>query len=270
MTGDGGDELFAGYQRFRAALIEERIPDLLFNVVAKCTPLVKILSAKNGRRLVRLLAGRGIPQSIRLWSLFPLFSAGLWELSGETGALASDVLHGREALYENAAAETPLGRLLYCNFHDYLVNDLHVKVDRCTMAHGLEGRAPFMDTAVIEFAASLPDDLKMKGSITKYILRKTFADDLPAEIYSRGKKGFGVPLATWVSDLRVYLRDIFSTPNAYVYSYLDREAVHKLISEFLAGEELWTDAIWTLLTLEIWLRLESESRTNREYDLVSA
>lgn len=75
---------------------------------------------------------------------------------------------------------------------------------------------------------------------------------------------------TWVSDLRVYLRDVFDTPNAFVYSYLDRDLISKLINEFLAGEELWTDAIWTLLTLEIWLRLESESRTNREYDLVSA
>ncbi len=79
-----------------------------------------------------------MPESVRLWSLFPLFSAGLWQLNGESAATASDVLRSREALYQNAAAETRLGRLLYCNFHDYLVNDLHVKVDRCTMAHGLE------------------------------------------------------------------------------------------------------------------------------------
>ncbi len=270
LTGDGGDELFAGYQRFRAALIEERIPDRLFSIGAQCAPLVKLLSARQGRKLVRLLAGGGVPQSVRLWSLFPLFAAGLWELNGEPGPTASDVLRSREALYENAAAETRLGRLLYCNFRDYLVNDLHVKVDRCSMAHSLEARAPFMDTAVIEFAARLPDDMKMRGSTTKYILRETFSNDLPPEIYSRGKKGFGVPLVTWVSDLRVYLRDVFDTPNAFVYSYLDRDLISKLINEFLAGEELWTDAIWTLLTLEIWLRLESESRTNREYDLVSA
>ena len=166
LTGDGGDELFAGYQRFRAVLLTEQIPDFCFGLAKKCAPLVKRLSAKQGRRLVRLLAGGGVQQSLRLWSLFPLFSAGLWQLSGESESSAAEVLRSREALYDNAAAETLLGRLLYCNFNDYLVNDLHVKVDRCTMANSLEARTPFMDTALIEFAAGLPDNLKLHGSST--------------------------------------------------------------------------------------------------------
>ena len=90
LTGDGGDELFAGYQRFRAVLLTEQIPDFCFGLAKMCAPLVKRMSAKQGRRLVRLLAGGGVQQSLRLWSLFPLFSAGLWQLSGDSESSVSE------------------------------------------------------------------------------------------------------------------------------------------------------------------------------------
>ncbi len=272
LTGDGGDELFAGYQRFRAALMAERIPQSWLGTGGKLAPLVKPFSPKHARNLMRMSAARAVPSSLRLWSLFPLFSAGLWDscTSSADSDSVSAILASREELYRTADAGSDLSRLLHCNFHDYLVNDLHVKVDRCSMANSLEARSPFMDTAVIEFAAALPDDFKLRGATTKYILRETFRSDLPPEIYSRGKKGFGVPLGTWLSDLQPFLRDVLSSSNALVYNYLDRSRIAKLIDEFLAGEELWTDAIWTLLTLEIWLRLEARSKATKEYDLASA
>jgi asparagine synthase (glutamine-hydrolysing) len=272
LTGDGGDELFAGYQRFRAALLIENVPDFWLGIGAKLAPLVKLVSPKHARQFLRISAAVGVPGCLRLWSLFPLCSAALWESSSTAGDAESlsEILSSREELYRTADAGSDLSRLLHCNFHDYLVNDLHVKVDRCSMASSLEARSPFMDTAVIEFAAALPDDLKLRGITTKYILRETFRNDLPPEIYSRGKKGFGVPLGTWVSDLQPFLREVLSSPDALVYDYLDRNRVAKLINEFLHGQELWTDAIWTLLTLEIWLRLEHQSRANKEYTLASA
>ena len=270
LTGDGGDELFAGYQRFRGALIAEHIPGAWFALSAKLAPLVRRISSKHGRKFARFTAAGDSPLALRLWTLFPLFSANLWQSEDASDATVGDILGGRAELYHRADAATALGRLLYCNFHDYLVNDLHVKVDRCSMANSLETRSPFMDTALIEFAATLPDNLKLRRGSTKYILREAFRADLPHEIYSRGKKGFGVPLGTWLSDLRPYLLDVFQNSSALVFEYVDRNRVNELIDDFLKGQQLWTDAIWSLLTLEIWLRGESDARARKEYDLASA
>src|SRR5213594_728762 len=104
---------------------------------------------------------------------------------------------------------TPLSRVLHANFTSYLPDDLLVKTDRCTMANSLEARAPFLDRALTEYAAALPDDLKLHGRRTKVILREAFADLVPAEINRRGKMGFGVPLGAWFrGELRDYVRDL--------------------------------------------------------------
>lgn len=124
------------------------------------------------------------------------------------------------------------------------------------MAHGLETRSPLLDTALIEYALGLPDAMKLRGWRTKVILRDAFADLLPPEIQHRGKWGFGVPLGAWFrTSLRARLQELLLDPQAQWLAYLRREAVQQLVDEHLLGARDHSQRLWSLLTLETWLRL---------------
>ncbi len=149
--------------------------------------------------------------------------------------------------------------MLEHNFRSYLPYDLLVKADRSSMAHGLEALSPFLDTALIEYAETLPADYLRRGRDTKVILKHAFADLLPPEIRTRGKMGFGVPLGTWFrGDLRGYLHDYLAAPGARIFDYLDRPAVTLLLDEHERRARDHGQKLWALLTLEIWLRSLAE------------
>ena len=123
------------------------------------------------------------------------------------------------------------------------------------MAHGLEPRSPFLDRALVEYVTPLPDRFKLRGHRTKGILRRAFADLVPAPILRRDKMGFGVPLAAWFArDLGDHAREVLLAPDARLTSYVDGGYVRRLYERQLAG---WVDVsarLWTLLTFETWLR----------------
>jgi asparagine synthase (glutamine-hydrolysing) len=156
---------------------------------------------------------------------------------------------------ERAAGCSPLTQLLYLNLKTYLVDDLQVKMDRSAMAHGLEARSPFLDRALMEYVASLPDDMKLRRGQTKYILKRAFRDLLPEAIRTRGKMGFGVPLGAWFrGELRDYLRDLVLAPNARLREHIDQSYVRRLVDEHLSGQRDHGHRLWTVLTFEVWLR----------------
>ena len=131
-----------------------------------------------------------------------------------------------------------------------------MKMDRCSMAHGLETRAPFLDTGVIEYAHRLPDRYKLRGLRTKVILKAAFADLLPPSIQRRGKWGFGVPLDAWFRhELRDAVRDLLLAPDARAARYLRPEAVRQLCDDHQAHRRNLGLQLWNLLTLEVWLRM---------------
>jgi asparagine synthase (glutamine-hydrolysing) len=151
---------------------------------------------------------------------------------------------------------SPLGQLLAANFASYLPDDLLVKTDRCTMATSLEARAPLLDTALMEYAASLPDDFKLRGGRTKAILRDAFADLVPLDVDRRPKTGFGVPLDAWFrGELRDYVRDTLLGPSAASQAYVKRAGVEKLIDDHQRGRINAGHRLWTLVSFERWLRL---------------
>ena len=157
--------------------------------------------------------------------------------------------------FEAATDGTVLARLLYLNFCTYLPEDLLVKVDRCSMAHGLEARSPFLDTAVVEFAGRLPDRFKLRGLTTKYILRETFKELIPDAILRRGKMGFGVPMGAWLrGPLAGYLQDHLQAPHARIYDHVRRDTVQRMLSSHLSGKADLGQQLFCLLTLEMWLR----------------
>ena len=164
-------------------------------------------------------------------------------------------LSWQRTVFAAARGHSVLAQLLEHNFVTYLPHDLLVKADRSSMAHGLEARSPFLDTALIEYAATLPPRYLRRGRDTKVILKHAFADLLPMQIRTRGKMGFGVPLGAWFRDgLRSYLRDHLGD-GARLYEFVDRRAVAQLLREHEEHRHDHGQKLWALLTLEIWLRL---------------
>jgi asparagine synthase (glutamine-hydrolysing) len=155
---------------------------------------------------------------------------------------------------ERTRALSPLARVLDLNFRTYLLDDLLPKADRCSMAHGLELRSPFLDTAVMEFAARLPDRLKLRAGKTKRILRRAFRDLLPREIDQRGKMGFGIPLPKWLrNEWRAAVEECLLDPGARLYEWLRPEAVRSIAERHFAATADHGHQLWALLTLETWL-----------------
>lgn len=260
LNGDGGDELFAGYRRFRVALGVEKLPGWFLRALGPAARVLPIWNPRIGHMVQRIAASGKVPSPLRYWAVMPLYASELWNaLRPELQVQNGNLLEHAKALAEAAQGMSPLSRLLYCNYKDYLVNDLHVKMDRCSMAHGLEARSPFLDTQLIEYVSTLPDQYKMDGGRTKVVLRDAYRDLLPQEIYRRGKMGFGVPLASWFrGNLQQFLSDTFNSPTAQVYEFLERAPVVRVVNDFQQGKQEGVDALWTLLTFEVWLQQQRE------------
>ena len=255
LTGDGGDELFAGYLRFNAALAAGRIPraaaPLLDAALALLprAPHERHLLAR-ARRFARFMHLPLIERLVRWNSIFQDDLPSLLEAGGRVDPLAH-----LSAAIDASRDASPLNRLLAANYASYLPDDLLVKTDRCTMANSIEARSPLLDTALTEYAASLPDAFKLDGTRTKAILRDAFADVIPPDIDRRPKTGFGVPLDAWFrGELRQYVRDTLLAPSAASRSYLKPAAVEKLIDDHQQGRVNIGHRLWTLVCFERWLQ----------------
>lgn len=260
LTGDGGDEAFAGYLRFGAALAAERLPRWLGPVAAATAGLLP--SPANERHLTarvkRFARHMSLPLQERLAAWMGVFNDDLLEVLGPQLAGAAPSIDRRRHLRGLGGIDgaSPLNQLLAANFLSYLHDDLLVKADRMSMANSLEARAPFLDRAVLEYVAGLPDDYKLRGRTTKAVLRAAFADVIPAQVQQAPKRGFGVPLDAWFrGELRDYLRDTLLSPSARSTPYLSRPFVHGLVESHLAGRANNGHKLWALLTFERWLAL---------------
>lgn len=263
LTGDGGDEVFCGYERFLAAEIAERIPSPLrvgaASLAARFQPGPTEKGLKAKARRFFLTAAR--PLEERLFAYSPYFLDRLDafvspELAREGRARVSGFAHEVLAASEGASA---LSRVLAFNYETYLPYDLLVKADRSSMLHSLELRSPFLDRELTDFAARLPDAYRRRGLSKKWILKRAFADLLPSDLVNRPKMGFGVPLAAWFrTSLRELLHDHLG-PSARLYRYVRRDAVERLLAEQDSGAADHGSRVWLLLTLEVWLR-EMEAR----------
>ena len=261
LNGDGGDELFAGYDRFRAALLAEKIPGPLQKLGHH---LVQNLpGAAHDRtlqgRLRRFLetASEPIDQRFLRWNSYFIQPEEI--LAAEIGPRRKEP----PSLNETRATGR-LERLLRFNFEQYLPNDLHVKMDRCSMAHGLETRSPFLDTALVEWAFRLPDSLKLRRGTTKWILRYAFRKLFPPEILRRKKMGFGVPLGAWFrTQWHAPLEDILGSPQARIRRYVQPAALRQLIARHLQRKEDAGQRLWLLLSFELWLRQLEHPVTHR-------
>lgn len=254
LTGDGGDELFAGYERFYAAALTRRlgaIPRLVWGTLARG---IGALPEGTGyynviKRAGRFARGASLPLDLAYFDWIRLFSAdAIHALTGQADGAARHF-----AAQFSRAVDGP--GLLDVNMRTYLPDDLLIKADRTSMAASLEARAPFLDHMLVELAAALPYDLKLNGRVTKHILKEAARGLLPDAIIDRPKHGFGVPLGAWLRADSAPVRDVLLSPEARGRGLLNMGAVETLLDEHTSGQRDHGQRLWTLLTLEWWHRL---------------
>jgi asparagine synthase (glutamine-hydrolysing) len=261
LCGDGGDELFAGYERFSGATLLHDHARLLAMVRPPLDRLLSALPSPRAHGRVasarRLLARTemGLPDAFMAWVSF-VSPEWRGRLLGDAESWATEDY--RRVWASTAGCDT-VDRLLDLNLRTYLLDDLLPKVDRMAMAHGLEVRSPFLDHELVEFALRLPRAARMRGVSRKRALKAAARPLLPPAILRRRKRGFGVPLDRWFRSepsLRAYVRGMLGSTDARLRSHMDGGGLDLLLAEHDGGTANHGMALWTLLTLEVFLRKE--------------
>ena len=266
LTGDGADESFGGYPRHVAARacgqVDRLAPSIgkLVGVLGAHLPTGK--DRKSSLTRARLLLGAmHLSPARRHAAWLAYYSSEAEKRRLYTPALmeATAGLHSADAFVEEyarcEAIRDPATAAMYVDLVKYLPNDPLVKTDIATMANGLETRAPLLDQRVIELAFRIPSHLKIHSGLGKYVLRHAFRDLLPEKIVSRGKMGFGVPIARWLrEDLASYATDTLLGSETIFPKVFERDHVARLLREHTSGVADRAYPIWTLLCFELWAR----------------
>jgi asparagine synthase (glutamine-hydrolysing) len=264
LVGDGADEAFGGYARpmvERAAGIYRAIlPSPLRRALGAALrerPGVRAEGAL--RRRLALLAAAGARPAAEAFVYDRAFrrlraQAYTPSLLGALGEWHPDALY-RDA-WARAVAGDDVDRALYGDISTYLPDQLLAKADVSSMAHGLETRAPFLGREMLEFAATLPTSLRLKGWTTKYLLKRVAERYVPREALHRRKQGFVMPASDWLrGDLAPFARATLDTARVHVRGWIRPESVRRLLAEHTSRRRDWGQQLWTLLVLEIWARL---------------
>ena len=251
LAGDGGDEAFAGYERYLAHGLADRVPGAAARIAAsalRALPVARREPRSTLFRAARLLDIAAAPPDERYSRLMEVFPLAL-----------------RRRLWADSGAARPvrlvpprpgIAGLQLLDVETYLPGDLLLKADTASMAHSLELRSPFLDHEVVALGLALPDSLKTRGRQGKVALRRAFASDLPPRIAQRGKTGFGVPLGRWFRvDLREAAHDLLSTERGWFRP----DEVRRLLDEHESGRADHGHRLWCLLMLELWVREHVEA-----------
>jgi asparagine synthase (glutamine-hydrolysing) len=258
LSGDGGDELFAGYTRYatnRKRNGFNHVPRLLRHSVMR--PLSrKLPHGAWGRNYLHKISNDPLDRYIEDISIFTKLNKPLLytaDFRRQLGATEAAALFREHA--SRVRSNDSLDTLLYLDAKTYLPGDILTKVDRMTMAVSLEARVPLLDHKLIEFVTRIPASLKMQGLETKHIFKSAVRDIVPAEILNRPKQGFGVPITEWINrQLRERIRDTFADRRTRQRGYIDPRYVDVLLNEHQRGRRDHSWALWTLLMLELWQR----------------
>ncbi len=261
LNGDGGDESFAGYDRYAATRIADRIASLGFFGSATAA-LARLLpdsaDPKNRvRRAKRFLSVAHEERPERYGNWVSYFTAAakrqLYAPSFAEAVGPRNARHWMKDLWKEVGDLESVDAAMAVDIKSYLPYDLLTKVDIASMANSLEARSPFLDHVVMEFAAQLPAHLKLRGRQSKYLLKKTFADLLPRENVKRRKMGFGVPIAKWLrSSSRELLEDTLLSHRARHRGYFKPDRVGQMVREHVAERADHSFQLWNLLMLELW------------------
>lgn len=265
LTGDGGDELFAGYDRYKALQVAQaigRLPSPLRSALgSELWQRIPASPYKRSfrRRLKRFLAvvnQSPIDLYLALLSTFALESRlALYTDSFARRVAGYDSLEFIRDVTRRVAGRDLVTAATLTDLNTYLVCDLMTKVDIASMAHGLECRAPFLDYRVVELAARMPLKYKLRWGKTKRILIRTFKHLLPRDVRGRPKMGFGVPIAHWLrGPLSGFAREVLLDRRSTQRGVFETEGVSRMLEEHIGGREDHSGRLWALLVLELWQR----------------
>ncbi len=256
LSGDGGDELFAGYKRY-FRMDERKKWNLLPRVLRKQL-------AATGRILPKHARGKAFLQSLEIED-YPFFCLG--SALAQLESLLSKEFKAEirklnpyrfSEMYEQDVGDKEyLAPFMYYDTKVYLPDDILVKVDRMSMAHSLETRVPFLDHRLVEFVATIPDDFKlrksMRGKIGKYILKRAFKTILPEVIQKRQKHGFTLPVGHWFrGELREMVLDVLSDGHVKRIGILNSRAISQMLKEHIQGEVSYTETLWSCFVFVLW------------------
>lgn len=262
LSGDGGDESFAGYRRYIFAMIEHnvrnKLPPALKSSIVR--PLAKAYPKAD--YLPRYLRARATLTNLAesherayFLSLTQKTYPRLLSKDFQRGMGDYDPYHHFERHFARANTTDPLARLQYVDLKMYLCDDILVKVDRASMAHGLEVRVPMLDHQIVELGASIPSSQKLRDKQTKLVLKKVAERSLPSSILNREKKGFTIPLPAWFrGGLRERAESIFFDQRGGASGLLDSTGVRRMWYEHQLGISDHSTVLWSLLMFEQWAR----------------
>lgn len=270
LGGDGSDELWAGYEHYIGYKIAQwynRLPSFVRKKIIE--PLARLLPASSGYINPRLavqtfLSGAHAPDWLRVQTMLTaigpdeqkkLLTPAWLEAAGQDALLPEKLFSPTRVQYECWPGNAPpLARAFHVYVRQFMLDDILVKVDRCSMLHSLEVRAPFLDKQVAEFVAKLPISAKLRGFKRKFLLKKAFAALLPPEILKRNKRGFQIPVSCWLrGKLRPLLEELLAPERLRRQGIFEPAAVQALLDAHMSDKKDLRKQLWTLLVFQIWL-----------------
>jgi asparagine synthase (glutamine-hydrolysing) len=270
LNGDGGDELLAGYSRYRISALDRMLAACAsdktwerFRRLAERIPASVPGAWRIRNRLLRLVSPFSRTYLSRICFFSPDEKNGLYADGFRDAVRHHDSWALLAEWFEQAPAAELLNRLLAVDTGTYLPDDLLVKVDRATMAHALEARSPFLDHRLVEYAASLPVDMKVRGTESKYLLKAAMRGLLPEPILMREKMGFGVPLDRWYrAECKDFVRETLLSARSLQRGYFRPERIRGLLDAEQGGACSYGMRVHALLMLELWHREYADQRVS--------
>jgi asparagine synthase (glutamine-hydrolysing) len=269
LSGLGGDEAFAGYERYLGfrlsrpfhglpasarslvGLSVERLPESRSNRVNHLKRFVRSASLDDAQRYLGFVTKIGSAYRDQLFA----------QRSGLRDAALTAVRDRFLGLFRDANAEDPLDKVFYCDVKTYLTDDILALTDRISMAHSLEVRVPFLDHELFEFTATIPAPLKLKWFRKKYLLKKALKDMLPRPVLSHKKRGFVGPLPTWLredAELKAYALRVLAPSRLARHDLFDQPTVTRILSDHFEGRETNDTLIWALIIFQTWFEMYIE------------
>ena len=262
LAGDGGDENFAGYEKYLQDQLENKLRSLVPSIVpaslfGRGSRMLFDRDNRHLRRGASLLSSLSATADTGFFISNTFFSQQLWDRlvrddfrSKLSGYNPADITTD---LYNSADTDNHLSKVLYTDIKSYLPGDILVKVDRMSMANSLETRAPILDYRVVEYAATIPASLKLHDKESKYILKKTMERLLTDETLYRKKMGFSVPLANWLrNEINHIAESRLLAPNNGISQFFKPDEIKKVWQQHQSGARDYSSELWSMLTFELW------------------
>jgi asparagine synthase (glutamine-hydrolysing) len=264
LSGDGGDELFGGYSRHALELWEHllrrggQVASWSLGQLASALPAG--FMGRNALARLGIEPDAACASKFQFASRADRFKAQVYSTDFRQEMITRDALEPFRLAYQRAQKAGPVNRILYVDLKTSLADDMLVKVDRMSMAHGLEVRAPFLDHRLVERVARLPGRVKVPGAAKKPLLRSILNGRIQRQAWDRPKHGFTAPIAQWLrAELRVYVEDLLFSPSSVSHELFDPKGLRLLWEDHLAERETHEHELWMLLMFEVWSRMHART-----------